>query len=174
MGGPIGRRFASIGTWSPQARLLLLDAVLFVVVTACVGADDALSSVRSRLHGDEPKYTRYCEVWYQGGGFEVSSRKPFRDLPLDGESHVLGNVVLFGRAIREETASMIQDVGAFVADPRGFQWNRARRLEGFVEGKRGGIYQIYLPGFSAFIFPAYFRGSARARASAHAGRRVSG
>ena len=156
VGGPIERRFASIGKWSPQARLLLLDAVLFVVVTACVGATTRYLRFDPGLHGDEPKYMRYCEVWYQGGGFEVASRKPFRDLPLDGESHVLGNVVLFGRAVREETASLIQDVGAFVADPRGFQWNRARRLEGFVEGKRGGIYQIYLPGFSAFIFPAYF------------------
>jgi hypothetical protein len=99
---------------------------------------------------------RYCEVWYQGRGLEVSSRKPFRDLPLDGESGVLGNVVLLGRAVREETASLAHDVAAFVADPWGFQWNRARRLEGFVEGKRGGIYQIYLPGFSAFLFPAYF------------------
>ena len=156
VGRPIERRFASFDGWSAPARLLLLDAVLFVVVTACVAATTRYLRFDPGLHGDEPKYMRYCEVWYQGGGFEVASRKPFRDLPLDGESHVLGNVVLFGRAVREETASLMQDVGAFVADPRGFQWNRARRLEGFVEGKRGGIYPIYLPGFSAFLFPGYF------------------
>jgi hypothetical protein len=155
-GRPIERRFASFDGWSLPARLLFLDAVLFVLVTACVAATTRYLRFDPGIVGDEPKYMRYCEVWYQGRGLEVSSRKPFRDLPLDGESAVLGNVVLLGRAVREETASLVQDVGAFVSDPGGFQWNRARRLEGFVEGKRGGIYQIYLPGFSAFLFPAYF------------------
>ncbi len=156
VGHPIGRRLASIQTWSPHARLLLLDAVLFVVVTGCAAASTRYLRFDPGIHGDEPKYLRYCEVWYQGGGFEVSARKPFRDLPLDGESNVLGNAVALGRALRQESAAMVQDVGAFLHDPRGFQWNRARRLEGFVEGKRGGYYQIYLPGFSAFLFPAYF------------------
>ena len=156
VGRPIEGRFAWFGRWSPQARLLLLDAVLFVAVTGGVGATTRYLRFDPGLIGDEPNTCGYCEVWYQGRGFEVSSRKPFRDLPLDGESGVLGNVVLFGRAVREETASLVQDVSAFVADPAGFQWNRARRLEGFVEGKRGGFYQIYLPGFSAFLFPGYF------------------
>jgi hypothetical protein len=156
VGQPIGRQLGAIARWSSQARLLLLDSVLIVVVMACALAFTRHLRFDPGLNGDEPKYIRYGEVWYQGGGFEVSGKKPVRDMPLDAESQVSHNFVRLARAIGEESRAMVTDVRGFLSDPGGFQWNRGQRIEGFVIGKRGGKYQIYLPGASFFLFPGYF------------------
>lgn len=154
--GPIGRGIGAIQRWSPAARLLFLDGLLFVGVVLCATASTRYLRFDPGLHGDEPKYVRYAEGWYQGEGLNVSNRRFFRDLPLDGESHVFRNVATFFRSVGEETRALFRDLGAFAGNPMGFQWNRGQRLEGFVKGKRGDLYQIYLPGVSAFIFPGYY------------------
>ena len=156
VGQPIGRRLGAIGTWSPQGRLLLLDGVLIVVVMSCALASTRNLRFDPGLHGDEPKYIRYGEVWYQGGGFEVSSKKSVGEMPLDAESQVSRNIVRLARGIVEESRAMVTDLRGFLSDPGGFQWNRGQRIEGFVIGKRGGKYQIYLPGASLFLFPGYY------------------
>jgi hypothetical protein len=155
-GGPVTRRLRAIATWSPHARVLLFDAIVFTVVVAAAAASTRYLRFDTGFHGDEPKYVRYCEVWYQGGGFEVSGKKLFDEMPLDASPRVAAIVPLLLRTIGEESRSLVADLRAFAASPRTFQWNRARREEGFVAGKRGGEYQIYQPGASAFFFPGYF------------------
>jgi hypothetical protein len=154
IGEPVGRRFRAVETWSPRRRLLLFDTVVLLGVMSCAGL--STRHFAEGLHGDEPKYIRYCEAWYQGTGFEVSSVVPFRELPLDGSSRVFRNAALFVRGIGEESRALRDDLNRFFADPKGFTWNRAQRNDGFVTGKRGGKYQIYMPGASFFLFPGYY------------------
>ena len=98
---------------------------------------------------------RYCELWYQGGGFDISAKKPVAELPAnDGPAlHRLPGLLL--RSIGQDLLSAGADLSAFAANPRGFRWNRASGEEGFVRGWRGGVYQIYQPGVSFALFPGY-------------------
>ncbi len=156
VGAPASRRLAAVNNLSHRGRLLLFDAVVLVLVMICGAVSTRHLRFAPGLHGDEPKYIRYCEVWYQGGGFEVSSLVPFRELPLDSPSRVHRNITWFVESIGEEAGALREDLRNFLADPRGFQWNRGRRNDGFVTGKRGGKYQIYMPGASFLLFPGYF------------------
>lgn len=154
---PVGRRVRHVAAWPPTARLLALDALLFSIVVGWAVVTTPLLRFGGGLHGDEPKYIRYCETWYQGGGCDVSRKERFADLPLDAPSAVLANVGLLASAVGDEIQALAADVRGFVAHPRGFRWNRATGRGGFLTSKRGtGVYQLHQPGLSAFLFPGYF------------------
>jgi hypothetical protein len=156
LGGPIAPRLQSIAAWPAPARLLLFDGILFTAVIAWAVASTPNLRFTGVLHGDETKYIRYCEVWYQGGGFEISSKKPFTDLPLDAGPAMHRIPALIAASVAEESRALVSDLRQFAGNPTGFRWNRARGEDGFVEGKRGGVYQIYQPGLSLLLFPGYF------------------
>ena len=155
VGSPAQRRLAVVGRVSPSARRLLVDAALFATVIACAIASTPRLRFTSVIHGDEPKYLRYCELWYQGGGLDISAKKPIGALPPDAGPALHRIPGLLVSSIREETSALVTDLTAFVADPRGFRWNRAEGAEGFVRGKRGGVYQIYQPGLSVALLRGY-------------------
>jgi hypothetical protein len=156
VGRPLTRRLAAVAAWSPAARLLLVDVVLFTAVTGWALATTPHLRFIGALHGDEPKYVRYCEIWYQGGGLDISTKALFADEPLDASPRLTGPITRLTAAIGEETGAMITDLRQFAADPAGFRWNRAKGGGGFVAGKHGGIYEIYQPGLSVILFPGYF------------------
>ncbi|MCQ5117606.1 hypothetical protein NE623_14670, partial [Gemmiger formicilis] len=55
------------------------------------------------LHGDEPKYIRYCENFYQGLGFDISKKRLLEEFDVGGESpHVFNNFRQLLRAVPEE------------------------------------------------------------------------
>ena len=155
IGGPVERRLAAVTRWRPSSRHLLIDAVLFASVIACAIVSTPALRFSNQLHGDEPKYIRYCELWYQGGGFDISAKTLPADVPA-GSAPALHRIpgLLLG-SIREDTLAFGTDLAAFAANPRGFRWNRASGEEGFVNGKRGGVYQIYQPGLSFVLLPGY-------------------
>ena len=154
-GSPVGRQLAAIGRWPPSTRRRLIDATLCATAIACAVVSTPRLRFTSVIHGDEPKYIRYCELWYQGGGLDISAKKPFHELPA-GRGPALHRIpgLLLG-SIRDEALALAADLTEFAADPRGFRWNRAEGSEGFVRGKRGGVYQIYQPGLSVALFPGY-------------------
>jgi hypothetical protein len=156
VGRPVTNRLAAVLDWSPAARLLLLDGILFTAVTGWALATTPHLRFIGALHGDEPKYVRYCEIWYQGGGLEISSKALFADERLDAPPQLTGPLIRLVKAIGEETGALVIDLRHFAADPAGFRWNRVKGGGGFVEGKRGGIYEIYQPGLSVILFPGYF------------------
>jgi hypothetical protein len=156
LGSPIQRRIASIATWHQAARLLLMDGVVCIAVMAWAVASTPHLRFIGVLHGDEPKYIRYCEVWYQGGGLDISQKSLFADEPLDSSPHLLTTAARLPRAIIEETGDLFTDLRQFAAHPFTFRWNRAVGGNGFVRGTHGGIYEIYQPGVSAVLFPGYF------------------
>jgi hypothetical protein len=155
VGAPFGRLARGISDWSPAARLLLLDTLLFVgVVTWAVKTTP--NGFDHFLNGDEPKYVRYDEVWYQGRGLDVSSLGLVRDQPLDARPALLQNGAHLIRVISQEMGTLAKDLRDFVREPSSFRWNRAHGVNGFVSGIHGGLYQEYAPGTSVVLFPGYF------------------
>jgi hypothetical protein len=147
------RRFSRL---TPAARLLILDTALFVGVIAWAYATTAIR-FDSTLHGDEPKYVRYLEAWYQGQGLDISAVTRVRDQPLDATPALFGNVARLTGAVAGGARRLSEDLRGFARDPSGFRWNRALGGDGsFLTGIHGGVYQVHLPGVSAFLFPGYF------------------
>lgn len=107
-------------------------------------------------NGDEPKYIRFCENLYQGLGFEVTNLQPIADLPAGYRSRWRRNFRLLARTLPGELRSLAADTAAFVVQPSR-TFNRAREIDvGFLIGKNGGVYQLYNPGVSMLMFPAYY------------------
>jgi hypothetical protein len=156
VGGPIRRRLAAVFSTPSARRRVLIDFVIFATVVTWAIATTPHLRFSGGLHGDEPKYIRYCELWYQGGGFDISAKKMLADLPpASGPAvHLIPGLLL--RSLVTDARSLAADLTTFVGNPRGFRWNRARGEEGFVSGIKGGVYQIYQPGVSLFLFPGYF------------------
>ena len=143
--------------WTPAARLLAWDTVIVAIVATWAIATMPTMRFVGDPHGDEPKYLRYAENWYQGNGFDLRPKQRMSDMPLDMPSRLWRNVALGAGAVVEETGAFVQDVKAFMRAPRSFRWNRAHGGDNwFLTGKRGGLYQVHTPGLSALIFPGYF------------------
>ena len=109
------------------------------------------------LHGDEPKYLRFCENFYQGLGFDVSKQQAVGDRP-DQASHVLDNLGHMWRAVPEEAALLVGDarrVVGLTAPPPVLSGEPSPDM--FFAGKHPGtVYQLHNPGLSFLLFPAYY------------------
>lgn len=138
-----------------QRRLPEAGLVALAVVWAVAGTPQVRFSADT--HGDEPKYLRYCENFYQGRGFDISALRPVAELPAGFRPRVWRNVSMLATLLPRELRSLAGDIRAFLADP-GRRFNRAqtRWKEGFLVGKEGGIYQLHAPGLSFVMFPAYY------------------
>jgi len=135
--------------WVTEAALAALAAAWSVAGTPVMRSNGGAL-------GDEPKYLRYCEMWYQGLGFEISQIKPMSELPADFHPRLLQNFALLAQAVPGELRSLRLDAARFVRDASR-QFNRARHTGGgFVAGKDGGAYQMHNPGVSFVMFPAYY------------------
>jgi hypothetical protein len=156
LGSPVARHLSAVNTWSSVTRVLLGDAVVFAALVVWAIATTPLIRFSGRIVGDEPKYLRNCEVLYQGRGLDVSNKTLLVDEPLDAPPAVLRNVRLLASTIGEEARALAIDLRAFASSPASFRWNRVGGHDGFVTGKRGGVYQLYQPGLSAVLFPGYF------------------
>jgi hypothetical protein len=107
------------------------------------------------LDGDEPKYLRYCENFYQGLGFDISKQRRLTDFGGDDNPHVFDNVRHFLRAVPQEAHLLVDDarrlVGAAAPPPL------VAKSGMFFEGKHPGTtYQLHTPGLSFLLFPAYY------------------
>jgi hypothetical protein len=157
VGSPIRRRVAAtVNQWSPATKLLAMDGVIFIGLLVWAVTTTPNLRFIGALHGDEPKYIRYCEVWYQGGGLDISGKSLFTDQPLDSSPHLLTTASWVPRTIVEESRAFVADLRQFASHPFTFRWSRIKGGNGFVEGKHGGIYEIYQPGLSVVLFPGYF------------------
>jgi hypothetical protein len=137
-------------------RRWLSEAVLAALAVTWSFLGTPIERVNGGATGDEPKYLRYCENWYQGLGFEVAQIKPMAELPANFRPRLLHNVTLLVEMVPGELRDIVVDAARFVRDPSQ-PFNRAQHSGGgFVAGKDGGTYQMHNPGISAVIFPAYF------------------
>jgi len=109
------------------------------------------------LHGDEPKYLRYAENFYQGVGFDVTKKLPLTEWPAGAGPRLWKNVTLTASALAEEAGLLIDDVRRLLglqAPPR--LVSGAPTPDLFFTGKHPGtLYQLHNPGISFLIFPGY-------------------
>lgn len=139
------------GRW----RLPVLTGLLFLAVVAWAIVTTPHLRFSADLHGDEPKYVRYCELWFQGGGLEITGKKQLTDADVARVPQLHRTVALFVSGCLRDARAFLGDLRQFAGDPDAFRWNRARGESGFLSGKDGGLYQKYQPGASAFLFPGY-------------------
>lgn len=141
---------------SPQVQRVALEGVLFVALLAAAIVSSPHLRFTGVLHGDEPKYIRYCESFYQGLGVEVGRQRRFNELTLAYSPPLWRNGVYLARAIPAEARNLLEDFKTLVSEP-GHNFNRGKYTDAwFFFGKDGGFYQVHNPGLSAVIFPAYF------------------
>ena len=156
-GGRLFAPFRRPAAWPSVSRLLAWDFVVFVTVIVWAIWTQPYMRFAPEPHGDEPKYLRYAENWYQGNGFDLHPKQRMSDMPLDAPSRVTRNVAIAARATIEEAGSLARDLKDFAGAPGSFTWNRAHGGDNwFLRGKQGGLYQAHTPGISAIIFPGYF------------------
>ena len=68
----------------------------------------------SALHGDEPSYLRYCEMLYQGVGFDLSRMQPAADV---SEAHVWRNLAHLAAALPDDLRQLAADAMAWIEQP---------------------------------------------------------
>jgi len=150
------RNWISAALATLRQRRWIGEAALASLAVAWSVAGTPLLRTLGGAIGDEPKYLRYCENWYQGLGADISRIKAMADLPADFQPALGRNVALVVDTVPGELRSLVSDAALFVSDPSR-QFNRARHTGlGFLTGKNGGAYQMHNPGLSLVMFPAYY------------------
>jgi hypothetical protein len=133
------------------------------VVLATVGVGVAIASTphlrfSGALHGDEPKYVRYCETFYQGNGFDISKNVRLDDISGAPPPRVLNNLRHLATAIPEEAGQLFDDVRRVLGGAVPPRLRSGEPGPGmFFHGKHPGtVYQLHNPGVSFLLFPAYY------------------
>lgn len=106
------------------------------------------------LHGDEPKYIRFCESFCQGLGFDLVPIRQFGDLPKPHVPQISGAVRAAVTSVRTELRFLRRDTRDALAGRTRF--NRATYTGAwFLRGKDSGVYQVHNPGLSFALLPGY-------------------
>ncbi len=140
------------GDWRLLTEVGLVVAVLAVVL---------VSSPRIRFSpdtiGDEPKYIRYAENWWQGNGMDVTFVRDVSELPPESRARLGRNLRLLGLEVRREFRRLGADLKLLEdRDNWGRRFNKAVYAGNWiVKGKYGGFYLMHGPGISFIILPAY-------------------
>jgi hypothetical protein len=140
----------SISTRTAAVALFVILAGWGIATTPHLRFDAA-------LHGDEPKYLRFCENWYQGRGLEVGNVQTMADLGARFSPPLARNISLLADALRQDGSQAAADLHTLVTQGFATRFNRAEYAQAWiVRGRNGGYYQVHNPGLSALLFPAYF------------------
>ena len=131
------------------------------IALAAVLATSALASsppyrFQSALIGDEPKYLRFDENWYQGHGLDISRLVPIKELPANYRPDLAGNLRHLATALASAASDFGADARRVLGLPAPARAAGATSQGGwFVDGKRGGVYQVHGPGLSLLLLPGY-------------------
>ena len=155
--GSLGRVCIAAVSGSPRARrrgAVVLAAVAVGVVTLT----SPVVRFSSIVTGDEPKYLRYCESWWQGLGVDIEAVKDVSETPASERAHVTRTLAMLGPALRRDLRAMRLDIRLLTSGTAhwGDTFNRGVDAgAAFLRGKRGGLYQVHNPGLSLLLLPAY-------------------
>lgn len=139
------------------SRSLVWELLVIAVLLGGALAFSPKNRFDPAVVGDEPKYVRYLESWYRGGGADIEDLVPIQQLPIDYQPRLLDNLLHLGHALAMVVADLSADSRRLLglsAPPR--PGPATSTGDAFVEGKRGGIYQVHNPGLSLLLFPGYF------------------
>lgn len=106
--------------------------------------------------GDEPKYLRYCESWWQGRGVDIEEVQDV-SATAGAPAHIGAAVALIGPEVARDLRSLRRDI-RLLSNPAhwGDRFNRSVDAgAAFLRGKRGGLFQVHNPGLSFVLLPAY-------------------
>lgn len=148
------RRFLGL---DPANQMLLFDAAVVSAVLAVVITSSPGVRFSSAPIGDEPKYLRYAENWWQGRGMDMDGIQDVSTMARHDRPRLLRNLTLLGPAIRRDVAQLAADA-RFLRNRKhwGHRFNRAEYAGNWLlKGKNGGLYQMHAPGISFAILPAY-------------------
>lgn len=146
---------ALVAALTPVMRGWLPDVVLVATAAIWVAAGTPHLRFSAVLHGDEPKYIRFAEAWYQGLGVEISDLRPVASLPPDFQPRVGQNLRWVVAVLPGELRALASDAATLLANPS-HRFNRATSAGlWFITGKDGGLYQTHTPGLAVLLFPAY-------------------
>ena len=139
-----------------EAHKLAMDIVVAATLAVFSMVASPAARFTSAVIGDEPKYIRYLENWYQGRGMDITDLPAVRNLPPGDAPHLLGNL----RHLRDGTVQVVRDLrtDALWLLGRAARTPTPPRVEEggwFINGKRGGVYQVHNPGSSLLLFPGY-------------------
>ncbi len=138
----------------PSFRVEVFVAVVSLIV---VVLSSPLVRFTERTRGDEPKYLRYAENWWQGHGMEMSNVLEVSALPRDARPQVGRNLAMLGPALRDDVRAMVKDA-IYLGNYKHWRhkFNKAHYAGNWVvQGKDGGLYLMHGPGLSMVILPAY-------------------
>jgi len=137
---------------------LLIDVAIAVMVAGIVITTSPRIRFSGTPVGDEPKYLRYAENWWQGRGMDMDGVQDASDIPASKQGprflHNFSNLV---PALHQDVSQLIADA-SYLGNWKHWnhQFNKATYVGNwFVTGKNGGLYQIHQPGISVLILPAY-------------------
>jgi hypothetical protein len=116
---------------------LAAGVMLFAVVTT------PQARFSSFTNGDEPKYIRLMENWWQGHGLQIDDVKEVRALPAGEGSHLLSNLALLAGALRDDLGPVSGEATVEALDTH------------VIRGRNGSHYQIHPAGLSLLLLPAY-------------------
>ena len=140
---------------SISVRRFVLGMTVMTITAVWVMAGTPHLRFSSVLHGDEPRYVRYCEMFYRGTGFELSLYSRDRAAVEIGELRIWRNFTLLAKKLPGELRQLATDAADWLVEPSR-RFNRARVVPvNILIGKNGGTYQQHLPGLSFMMLPAY-------------------
>lgn len=152
----LGRLLSRLDT-DPRAKDRLL-ITLIALLTLFSWASSPRLRFESIVVGDEPKYLRFVENWYRGGGFDISNFRSLPELP-DDAPHLLANVGHFVRAAGVTAQSLVMDLRRLTgAGPAAGHYEVVEPTAAgnwSVRGVHGGLYQGHHPGSALFLIPGY-------------------
>jgi hypothetical protein len=137
-------------------RTFLFEAALVTIALGFAFVSSPLNRFSPSLHGDEPKYLRFCENLYQGNGFDLRRLTNLDALPVDFSPPLLRNVSDLGAQLLADIRQLGPDAATLLTEGVGHRFNRARYAGNLsVEGRTGGIFQLHSPGLSFLLLPGY-------------------
>ena len=145
-------------TLDTARQSLLLDVAIAVTVAGLVIATSPKIRFSALPVGDEPKYLRYAENWWQGRGMDMDGVQDAADIPAAKQGpRLFRNFSNLVPALERDVSQLASDA-SYLGNWKHWrhQFNRASYVGNwFVTGKNGGLYQMHQPGISIVILPAY-------------------
>jgi hypothetical protein len=141
-------------SWVRRPPTWLAYCSLGLVAIAFGLASSPPARFESVLAGDEPRYLRYAESFYQGHGIDISQKVSF-DRFVPGSADRGRQFLLFADRAAAALTGVFGDAIRWV---RG-EYDRfagPRSRNSFIKGKDGGIYQLQMPALATLLYPFYY------------------
>ena len=152
----VARSVAATTRWRMRPGVTQIASVAVVLVLPAAFSILATPQLRfsGALHGDEPKYIRYVENFYQGRGFDIANKPLLADA---SGPRLFANAGHLARAVPEEIVNLLSHARYVITGQGSRPLESEEPGSGMVfAGKHPGtVYQLHNPGISFLLLPGY-------------------